>query len=290
MGSGIAKNLIRHGFQTVGFDLSSERMEAFASMGGIAATNPGGVGEGAHCVFIMVMNGGQARSVIFGDDGLVRTMDSGSAIILTATITVSEVRAIASDLTEYGIHLVDSPVSGGFPGAQAGTLSIMAAAEPGLLEKYRPVLEAVGSKIHHVGDEPGLGQSVKACLQSLIGSIFTATFEASALAAKAGVDADALFEVFKTSSAGCGAVNTALENIIESRFERTGSHINTMHKDLTISMDLARELGVPLFTASSAMQLFQAGKTKFPNGDNWITARISEEIVGAALRRKDDGE
>ncbi|HSM39199.1 MAG TPA: NAD-binding protein [Afifellaceae bacterium] len=130
-----------------------------------------------------------------------------------------------------------------------------------------------------------MGQTVKACLQSLIGSIFTATFEASVLAAKAGVSGQVLFDVFSTSGAGCGVANTALENIIDRRFEGTGSHINTMHKDLTIAMDLARDLGVPLFTAATAMQLFQAGKTRYPDGDNWTVTRISEEIVGAALKR-----
>ena len=128
-----------------------------------------------------------------------------------------------------------------------------------------------------------MGQTVKACLQSLIGSIFSATFEASVLAAKAGVSGEVLYNVFSTSSAGCGVANSALENIIDRKFAGTGSHINTMYKDLTISMDLARELGVPLFTAATAMQLFQAGKTKHPDGDNWVVTRLIEDIVGAGL-------
>ena len=130
-----------------------------------------------------------------------------------------------------------------------------------------------------------MGQTVKACLQSLIGSIFSATFEASALAAKAGVSGQVLYDVFSTSGAGCGVANTALENIIDRKFEGTGSHIRTMHKDLTIVLDMARELGVPLFTATTAMQLFEAGKTKHPNGDNWVVTRVIEDIVGAELKR-----
>ena len=130
-----------------------------------------------------------------------------------------------------------------------------------------------------------MGQTVKACLQSLIGSVFTATFEASALAAKAGVPGQVLYDVFSTSGAGCGVANTALENIIDRKFEGTGSHIATMYKDLTIALDMARDLGVPLFTAATAMQLFQAGKTRHPDGDNWIVTRIMEDIVGAELTR-----
>jgi 3-hydroxyisobutyrate dehydrogenase-like beta-hydroxyacid dehydrogenase len=146
-------------------------------------------------------------------------------------------------------------------------------------------MEAVSSTIHRVGSEPGMGQTVKACLQSLIGSIFSATFEASVLAAKSGVDAEVLYDVISTSGAGCGVANTALAHIIDGKFEGTGSHINTMYKDLTIAMDLARDQGVPLFTASMAMQLFQAGKTRHPDGDNWVVTRVLEEISGAGLRR-----
>jgi len=147
------------------------------------------------------------------------------------------------------------------------------------------VMEAVSANIHRVGDKPGDGQVVKSCLQTLIGSIFSATFEASVLAAKAGVSGEVLHKVFSTSSAGCGVTNSALENIIDRKFEGTGSHIATMHKDLTISLELAQQLGVPMHTASTAMQLFHAGKTKYPNGDNWVVTRVIEEIVGAELHR-----
>jgi 3-hydroxyisobutyrate dehydrogenase/putative dehydrogenase len=80
-------------------------------------------------------------------------------------------------------------------------------------------------------------------------------------------------------------VNNALEKIIDREFEGTGSHINTMHKDLTISLKMAEELGVPVHLAAAAMQLFHAGKTKYPSGDNWVVTRIIEDIVGAELHR-----
>jgi len=147
-------------------------------------------------------------------------------------------------------------------------------------------MEAVSGTIHRVGDTPAQGQTVKACLQTLIGSIFSATFEASVLAAKAGVKGEDLYKVFSTSSAGSGCTNTALENIIDRKFENTGSGIGTMHKDLTISLDLAEELEVPMLMASTAMQIFHAGKSKYPEGDNWACTRVIEEIVGVELHRQ----
>ncbi len=115
--------------------------------------------------------------------------------------------------------------------------------------------------------------------------MFSATFEASALAARAGVRGEVLHKVVSTSSAGSAITSGALENVMDRKFEGTGSHINTMHKDLTISVGLARELGVPLFMAATAMQLFEAARTKYPEGDNQVVARIYEDIVGAGLKR-----
>ena len=285
MGSGLAKNLIANGFETTGLDLGAARMQAFVALGGQPAASPAEVGARADAVFVMVMNGAQAKAVVLGADGLISTMQPGSAVILTATVLPAEARALAAGLEGSGIHLIDSPVSGGFAGAQGGTLTMMAAGSDAALEQYRPVMAAVSKVIHRVGDTPGMGQTVKACLQSLIGSVYGATFEAAALAAKAGIKGQVLHDVFSTSAAGCPIVSTALANIIERRFEGTGSHIDTMHKDLTIALDLARELGVPLFTAAIAMQLFQAGKTRHPGGDNWVVTRVLEEIVGAELHR-----
>lgn len=288
MGSGLAKNLLKAGFEVCGFDPAARRLKAFAEAGGVAMDSPAEVGADAEAVFIMVMNGDQAKEVVLGADGqggLRSSMATGSVIILTATIRPGEARELASALEGSGIHLVDTPVSGGFPGAQNGTLTMMAAGTQEALDIARPAMEAVSGTIHRVGDEPGMGQTVKACLQALIGSVFSAAFEASTLAARAGVKGEVLHKVVSTSSAGSVITSTALENVMDRRFEGTGSHINTMHKDLTISVDLARELGVPLFMASTAMQLFEAGRTRHPEGDNQVVARIYEEIVGAGLTR-----
>ncbi|WP_413721056.1 NAD(P)-dependent oxidoreductase [Silicimonas sp. MF1-12-2] len=286
MGSGLAKNLIKNGFECWGVDLLERRMSAFREMGGRAVADVAEVGRHADAVFVMVMQGTEAKEVILGPGGLVETMAPGGCILLSATIKPREAREIAAAMEGTGIDLIDTPVSGGYPGAQAGTLTMMAAAPDDLLDRMAPVMQAVSANIHRVGTKPGEGQTVKACLQSLIGAQFSATFEAAALAAKAGVPGQVLLDVFSTSSAGCGVVNNALQKIIDRQFEGTGSHINTMWKDLTISMDMGQELGVPLHTAAAAMQIFHAGRTKYPNGDNWICTRVMEEIVGAELHRE----
>ncbi len=285
MGSGLARNLIKAGFTTTGFDLDQARLDAFAKFGGQPAKSTAEVGRHTDAVYVMVMTGAQARAVILGEAGLAAAMPPGSVILLTATIPPVDVIAIAAELEPSGIDFIDTPVSGGFPGAQAGTLTMMAAAPADLLAANRESMEAVSASIHHVGDQAGMGQTVKACLQSIIGSVFSATCEAAGLAGAAGVSGQVLYDVVSTSGAGSGVVNVALENIIDRQFAGTGSHISTMHKDLGISLGMARDLGVPLFTAATAMQLFQAAKTKYPEGDNWVMARLVEDIIDVELHR-----
>lgn len=288
MGSGLAKNLLKSGFAVCGFDLSQTRMQQFADMGGTPAAGLAEVAQDARAVYVMVMTGAQAQAVIFDEVGIADNLPEGGIIILTATIKPAEADDIHNRLTARGLSLIDSPVSGGFPGAQSGTLTMMAAGSEADMARCADIMQAVSKTIHHVGEAAPKGQIVKACLQSLIGSIFSATFEASVLAAKAGVSGQTLFDVFSNSGAGCGVSNSALENIIDRQFEGTGSHIATMHKDLTISLAFAEQLGVPMHTAATAMQLFHAGKTKYPNGDNWVVTRVLEDIVGAELHRKAD--
>ena len=285
MGSGLAKNLMVNGFSVFGLDLKPERQAAFTDTGGTLVDDAAELGRRVDAAFVMVMNGDQAKSVILGPDGLVDNMEQGGVVILSATIKPHEAVEIGAAMQGSGIDLIDTPVSGGFPGAQGGTLTMMAAAPDVVMARARPVLEAVSASIHHVGTKAGDGQTGKACLQSLIGSVFSATFEAAALAAKAGVSGDVLYNVFSTSGAGSGIVNNALQKIIDREFEGTGSHINTMHKDLTISLNLAENLGVPMHTAAAAMQIFHAGRSKYPNGDNWVCTRVIEDIIGAELHR-----
>lgn len=285
MGSGLARNLVKAGFETAGFDLREDRLAALSEMGGRPAASPATVAKTSDAVFVMVLNGRQAKDVVFGADGLVSGFKPGSTVILTATIKPSEAREIADGLKKHDIHLIDAPVSGGYPGAQAGTLTMMAAGAPEVLDAHQSILEAVGEKIFRVGANAGDGQTVKACLQALIGSIFTATFEAAVLGAKSGISGQVLYDVFSASGAGNNITRNAYGKILDRAFVGTGSHIGTMYKDLTITMDHAREFGVPMFTTAAAMQLFQAGITRFPGEDNWAVTKILEEIVGTTVTR-----
>ncbi|MDG1890236.1 MAG: NAD(P)-dependent oxidoreductase [Verrucomicrobiota bacterium] len=284
MGFSMASNIIKAGYTLTGFDLRQERLDMLEKLGGQRATSPAEVGKVADVVFIMVMTGQQTEAIVHGPAGLMETMTPGKTIVLTATIEPSEARSIARGVLEKGVQMIDSPVSGGQNGAEAGTLAMMAAAQRSVWEENLEIMQAVGQNIFHVGEDIGIGQTVKASLQALIGSTFTAIFESLVLGSKAGVDGKVLYEVFSASGVNSPLFQNCAKLIMERKFKGTGSQIGTMYKDLGITMNLARQNGVPMFTTAAAQQLFQAGISKYPEEDNWTITKVLEEIAGTEVK------
>lgn len=285
MGIGMAKNLLKHDFELTGYDLREERRQALAELGGKPAEGCREVAENSDAVFIMVLNGQQVQDIVLGGYGFLDGLKPGSTIIVSATIHPSEIRQIAVPVMEKGFKLMDTPVSGGKSGADNGTLTLMTAAKKAVFEDCKELLEAVGQNIYHVGEEIGMGQTVKAALQALIGASFTAIFESLVLGVKAGVKAETLYEVFGASGVGSPLFKNAAKLIMERKFKGTGSHIGTMYKDLGISMAMAKENGVAMFTASAAFELFQAGISMFPDEDNWSIVKLLEQIAGTEVKK-----
>ena len=284
MGFSMAQNILKAGYQLTGFDLREERLEMLEALGGKRASSPAEVGEVADAVFIMVMTGKQAESIVSGEDGLLKTMNPGKTILLTATIEHHEARSIGKTVAKKGVHLIDAPVSGGQNGAESGTLALMAAADKKVWDENLDLMKAVGENIFHVGEEIGIGQTVKASLQALIGCTFTAIFESLVLGSKAGVSGKVLYEVFSASGVSSPLFKNCAKLIMDRKFKDTGSQIGTMYKDLGITMDLARQNGVPMFTTAAAQQLFQSGISKFPEEDNWTITKVLEEIAGTEVK------
>jgi len=284
MGIGLSSNLLKAGFNLTGFDLQRERLAMLKELGGTAASSIAEAGKNSEVVFVMVLNGQQVQSVVLGENGLLDSMSAGSCIIVSATIKPSEIEVLIDPLKERGIHLIDSPVSGGKSGADNGTLTMMVAASEEDFSAQHDVFEAVGKNIYHVGTRAGQGQTVKGALQALIGSSFTAIFEAFVLGTKAGADPRKLYEVFCSSGVGSNLLKDCGELILQRKFEKTGSHIGTMYKDLGISMSMARENGCAMFTTSAAYELFQSGISMFPKEDNWSIVKLLEQIAGTEVK------
>ena len=284
MGRGMSRNILKAGHQLTVYDVRSEAMEVLVQEGADAAASPRAVGVAADTVFIMVLNVEQVKSALLGEDGLLAGLKPGSTVICTATIGRSQVMEVAELVTAEGVNIVDAPVSGGAPGAAAGTLTMMVAAESETFETSKPVLEAVGRDIYHVGEEIGMGQTVKSALAVLIGTTYAGIFEALTLAVKAGVAPETLRDVVSTSVVGNFLFRDTTENILSRNFKGQ-SNIGTMYKDLSLAKSMANDCGVPLFAASAAFELFQAGKAVNPEEDNWTIIKILENIAGVEVKK-----
>jgi putative dehydrogenase len=283
MGIGMAKNLVASGFELHGYDLREERLQALKALGGVPASSIEQVASGADAVFVMVLNGGQVQSIVLNEGGLLESMTPGSTIIVSATIKPSEVEVIVAPCADKGVHIIDTPVSGGKAGADGGTLTMMAATNRAVFDKNLQVLQAVGQNIFHVGEEVGQGQKIKAVLQAIIGASFAVYFEALVLGSKAGIKGETMFDVISSSGVGSPLFKNCAKLIMERKFKDTGSHIGTMYKDLGITMDFAKEQGAAMFTTSAAHELFQSGISMFPEEDNWAIVKLLEQIAGTEV-------
>ena len=275
MGMGIAKNLIKNKFDTTGFDLRNSCLKELKDSGGNVASSVEDIGKNCDVVFIMVMNGNQVKDVVAK---LSPGLENNGTIIVTATITPEEVRSAYEIAKKNNIKMIDSPVSGGLQGAHEGTLTLMSAADKNVFKSCKNILTAISKDIFHVGENIGDGQTVKASLQVFIGATFTAIFESLVLGSKAGIDGKTLYDVFSSSGVSSPLFKNCAKLIMDRKFENTGSHISTMYKDLGISMGMAKEIGVPMFTASAAFELFQAGISSYPEGDNWSIVKVLEKM------------
>jgi len=283
MGMGMALTLIKAGYEVYGLDLVESKKAFFKENGGIPLDTNRAVGEMTDLVFVMVLNGSQANAVIFGENGLAEGLKAGSTVVLTASVGQAASVALSKRLTEQGIHFVDAAVSGGKPAADAGTLTIMESGPQDVLDACEPVMQVIGKKIVRCGNRAGDAQVIKSCLQAVTAVEFSVIAEMMVLAAKANADPAVLAEVINSSAPGSIATKMATENILKRKFQGGGSEIITLHKDMGILMDLAREQTVPVPISAVAAMYLQAGQARLPGEDDWAITKLLEEIVGVQV-------
>jgi 3-hydroxyisobutyrate dehydrogenase len=252
----MAKNLLARRFEVRGYDVRAEAVEALARDGGFAASSPVEAAREADALVLMVVNAAQAESVLFDEEALEALPPSG-IVVLMATCAPGSVAALATRVEAAGRRFVDAPVSGGVVGAAGGTLTIMAAASRETFEAARPVLDAMGDKVFHVGESPGQGATVKTVNQLLCGVHIAVAAEAFALAAKVGVDLGVLLEVMSGSAASSWMLKNRGPRMLEADPE-VASAVDIFVKDLGIVLEAGREAKAALPLAAVAHQLFLA--------------------------------
>lgn len=256
MGSQMARNLIGAGFAVRGYDANPAALQRFTGNGGHAAGSVADAAQGTEALILMVVNAAQAEQVLF-DGGALDALAPGGTVVLMATCPPGSVRDLAARVRDRGRAFVDAPVSGGVAGAQAGTLTIMAAADPDLFARIQPVLRTMGDKIFHVGTEPGLGSTVKVVNQLLCGVHLAVAAEGLSLAARVGVDPQVILEILGSSAASSWMLRDRGPRMAQADPPVT-SAVDIFVKDLGIVLDAGREVGAALPLAAAAHQMFLA--------------------------------
>jgi 2-hydroxy-3-oxopropionate reductase len=258
MGKPMARNLLQAGYPLVAHNRSRGPVEELVAEGAKHAFSPAEVATQVQVVITCLPDSPDVELVALGTGGVIEGIREGSICVDMSTISPVTTRKVAYALAEKGAHMLDAPVSGGEEGAIHGTLSIMVGGPKGAFEKCRPLFEAMGGKVTHVGGT-GAGQVVKACNQIVVGMTLTAVAEALVLGSKAGVDPEKIVEAISGGAARCWALEQRAPWMIQHRFE-PGFKVAYHYKDLGIAMDTARAFEVSLPASGLVYQLYGAMK------------------------------
>jgi 2-hydroxy-3-oxopropionate reductase len=256
MGKPMARNLIEAGHEVVAWSRTRADVDELAGDGASAADSAREVAEQAAVTILMLPDAPQVREVLDGDDGLLAGAREGALVVDMSTISPVVTREIAEQAGERGIGWVDAPVSGGDVGAREATLSIMAGGSEEDFGRAKPLFEALGKTIVHVGPV-GAGQVVKACNQVVVALTIEAVSEALVLGSKAGVDPATIIEVLSGGMAANKVMEVRGHNFLEHDFS-PGFRVDLHHKDLGIALQTAREYGVALPNTAAVEQMLQA--------------------------------
>jgi 2-hydroxy-3-oxopropionate reductase len=256
MGKPMARNLLAAGHDLVVHSRTRASVDELVAAGAAAAGSPREVAQASEVTITMLPDSPQVSEVVGGEDGVLAGAPSGSLIIDMSTISPVVTRELAVRTAERGVGYVDAPVSGGDVGAREATLSIMAGGGDEDFDRARPLLEAMGRTVVHVGPT-GAGQVVKACNQIVVALTIEAVSEALVLGSKAGVDPEVIIRVLSGGLAANRVMEVRGRNFLEHDFE-PGFRIDLHHKDLGIALAAGREYGVALPVTAAVAEMLQA--------------------------------
>jgi 2-hydroxy-3-oxopropionate reductase len=284
MGKPMARNLLRAGFPLVAYNRSRAPMEELAADGARLGNSPMDVAARAAITILMLPDSPDVEQVVFGPNGVVEGIGSGSILVDMSSISPVTAVKVAKELGKKGAHVMDAPVSGGDVGAVQGTLSIMVGGPEDVFERVLPILQVLGKNVVLCGGH-GAGQTTKLCNQVLVALQLEAVGEALVLGAKAGVDPAKIVAVLSSGLARCGVLENRGHRIVDRDFE-PGFRVRLHYKDLRNAMAAAQAYGVPLPMTALVTEMFKrlnlAGKGEL---DHSAIVTFLEDLASATVQR-----
>jgi 3-hydroxyisobutyrate dehydrogenase len=261
MGGPMARNLVKAGHDVKAFDLSKQALNAVVEAGAKAASSASDAAKDVDVVITMLPAGQHVRSVYLGDGGVLSVAKKGALLVDSSTIDIDSARAVAAAAEKAGFDFLDTPVSGGVGGAEAGTLTFMCGGSEDGFARAKPVLDAMGKKIVLAG-AAGAGQAAKVCNNMLLAISMIGTCEAFVMAEKLGLDPQKLFDIMSTSSGQSWSLTTycpvpgPVPTSPANRDYTGGFASALMVKDLKLAQVAAQSAGATTPLGAEALQLY----------------------------------
>jgi len=280
MGMGAAQSCIKAGLTTYGVDLNPQALQTLRDSGAKAAeTNATDFAAELDAVVVLVVNAKQVKQILFGDNGLASKLKAGTPVMVSSTISSQDAQDIEQQLAAYQLIMLDAPVSGGAAKAAVGEMTVMASGSDRAFDLLEPVLNAVASKVYRIGAEIGLGSTVKIIHQLLAGVHIAAGAEAMALAARAGIPLDTMYDVVTHAAGNSWMFENRMRHVVDGDYSPK-SAVDIFVKDLGLVADTAKSLHFPLPLASTALNMFtSASNAGFGREDDSAVIKIFSGIT-----------
>jgi len=257
MGVPMSRRLLAAGFPLTVWNRSAGKRELLAGEGAQAVETPAQLCAQAEVVMLCLADTAAVREVVFGVGGIVESARAGQVLVDFSSLEPAATREMAAELeARTGMRWVDAPVSGGTPGAEAGTLAIMAGGRVEDIERVRPILAHLGQRLTRMGDV-GAGQVTKVCNQMIVACNALVIAEVVALAEKSGVDASLIAPALAGGFADSKPLQILAPQMAQSQFEPVKWHVRTLLKDLDTAVKLSREEGAATPMSGLAAQLMR---------------------------------
>lgn len=255
MGLPMSARLLAAGYDLTVWNRTGAKAQPLVDAGAAMGDNPADVASKSDVVFLCLTDTKAVQEAVFGEDGVASGARKGSVLVDFSSIQPDATRDMAERLKdETGMDWIDAPVSGGVPGAEAGTLAIMAGGDQEAFDRVEDVVLKMAARFTLMGPS-GAGQTTKLCNQVIVGCTMAVLAEAARLATNAGVDATRLPEALAGGFADSKPLQIFLPRMVNAQHEPPLGHVYTMLKDLDSVCDLARSCTSPVpFTAMAAEQ------------------------------------
>lgn len=291
MGDPIARNLLKRGHALLVHDINGAAVQSLVAVGAAAASSPREVASRAEVVFLCLPTLEAIREATLGDEGL-RHGGRTRTCVNCSTAGPGLVREIAQGLLPAGITLMDCPITGGAEAARDASLSIAVSGDRTTFDSIKPLLDCMAAHVFYVGAEPGQAQIMKLLNNMLSFAAFVASCEAFALGVKAGLDPDAMVAIVNAGTGRNSATTHKFPNNILPRTFDYGAKLMISFKDISLCLDEAERLGVPMWIAPVVKQVIAYAVAQ-DGGGNDVTTLVKHyekwsgiEIAGAAARRR----